>query len=107
MASQLEQYEEQYATSTADFTAKISKLSKVKRSTKRELLEQLQKHAEDLRELVGHMEVEGCVDPTLKPRVECYRTELERLEKELSSVSIKKKSSSVTIFPDYAYLHLK
>lgn len=95
MTSLIEQYEQQYAVSTADFTAKIAKLANVERSDRRFLIQELEKQVEELRELLEQMELEVCdVDPTLRPklktRVESYRAELVRLEKEFSNASIRK-----------------
>lgn len=92
MTSLIEQYEQQYAVSTADFTAKIAKLSSVERSDRRFLIQELEKQIEELRELLEQMELEvRDVDPSLRPklrtRVESYRAELARLEQEFNKAS--------------------
>ncbi|XP_073978842.1 vesicle transport through interaction with t-SNAREs 1a isoform X1 [Rhodnius prolixus] len=87
MASLLEHYEQQYAVSTADFTAKLAKLSKADRADRKFLLQELDKQIEELKELLEQMDlevrdVEATVRPKLKTRIDSYRAELTRLEHE-------------------------
>ncbi|KAK9506217.1 hypothetical protein O3M35_008191 [Rhynocoris fuscipes] len=87
MTSLLEQYEQQYAVSTADFTAKLAKLTKADRADKRFLLQELDKQIEELKELLEQMELEvrdvdATLRPKLKTRIDSYRAELMRLEHE-------------------------
>ncbi|KAL1139908.1 hypothetical protein AAG570_006885 [Ranatra chinensis] len=87
MSSLLDNYEQQYAVLTADFTSKIAKLASLDRAEKRSLSQDLEKHLDELQELLEQMDLEVReIDPSQRPklrtRVESYRTELNRLEKE-------------------------
>ncbi|BES88099.1 Vesicle transport v-SNARE protein N-terminus [Nesidiocoris tenuis] len=83
----IDQYEQQYAVSTADFTAKIAKLAAVDRGEKKFLVQELEKQTEELKELLEQMELEvrevdQSTRPKLKTRIESHRAELSRLEEE-------------------------
>uniref|UniRef100_A0A0K8T6F6 Vesicle transport through interaction with t-SNAREs 1A n=1 Tax=Lygus hesperus TaxID=30085 RepID=A0A0K8T6F6_LYGHE len=86
-ANLIDQYEQQYAVSTADFTAKIAKLASVDRGEKKFLVQELEKQIEELKELLEQMELEvreadPSARPKLKTRIDSYRVELTRLEEE-------------------------
>ncbi|XP_014262422.1 vesicle transport through interaction with t-SNAREs homolog 1A [Cimex lectularius] len=87
MESLLDHYEQQYAVSTADFTAKLAKISHLDRGGQLHLAQELEKQIDELKELLEQMDLEVReLDPLqrakLRTRIDSYKAELTRLQQE-------------------------
>lgn len=100
MADLLPEFEQQFATVTADITAKICHLSSKDGEERRNLPAEVEKLVEEAKELLESMELEVreadlSQRERLRNRVKSYQVELTRLEGEYSRVRNSKSEASL------------
>uniref|UniRef100_A0A671NEQ3 Vesicle transport through interaction with t-SNAREs homolog 1A-like n=1 Tax=Sinocyclocheilus anshuiensis TaxID=1608454 RepID=A0A671NEQ3_9TELE len=91
MSSDFEAYEQDFGTLTADITNKIGRIPKLAGEEKTQLVLNVDKQLEEVRELLEQMDLEVREIPIqsrgmYSSRLKSYKQEMEKLEKEFVSI---------------------